>query len=132
MKRVLLIFSAMMIFASWGYAQQRKELKGPEAKNYKPWKDNSEKSIAVYKVNPERLTGPEAKNKKPWDKSPKPAQYMAITTSSQPKLQGPKAKNWKPWYSDQPTKKVYVETTSDETMPEEKKTENGETNHDNP
>ena len=131
MKKLLLLFFACTFFASFSYAQQKSDLKGPKAKNYKPWKDSSKKPLAVFEANPERLTGPQAKNKKPWDRNQSAEQYLAISTSNRSKLKGPKAKNWKPWQSEQPTKKVYVKTDAEKPKQERQGSQEVEMKKDN-
>ncbi|PHN02397.1 hypothetical protein [Flavilitoribacter nigricans] len=93
MKRLLLVLTVSMIFASFGYAQQKNDLRGPQAKNYKSWKYKSEKKAVVAKVSGKKLTGPQAKNKKSLRADE--AEYTAVTSGKRPKVTGPKAKNWK-------------------------------------
>ncbi|UII23164.1 hypothetical protein [Fulvivirga ligni] len=76
-------------------AQERNDLKGPEAKNYKPWKNKSTKKLITYRR--EILQGPDAKNQKPWKKEVN--QYQEVAGRSNHNLQGPRAKNHKPWQS---------------------------------
>lgn len=131
MKRLLLILTVSMIFASFSFAQKKNDLRGPQAKNYKLWKDNSEKSVAVSKVTSKRLTGPQAKNKRLRHKSQESAQYTAVTSSNRPKLTGPKAKNWKLMQSDEPSGKADKKIASDEPKREEEKNRKIEIDNDN-
>ncbi|MDP4681074.1 MAG: hypothetical protein NWS46_12000, partial [Cyclobacteriaceae bacterium] len=79
-------------------AQVTKDLKGPAAKNYKPWKDkNKEASVNVVSIlSKKELKGPEAKNYKPWKDKNNRAPGVKIS-EAKPKLKGPAAKNYKPW-----------------------------------
>lgn len=79
-------------------AQVPKDLKGPAAKNYKPWKDkNKGASVNVVSVSSEKtLKGPEAKNYKPWKNKSTRTSGVKIG-EAKPKLKGPAAKNYKPW-----------------------------------
>lgn len=45
------------------------DLKGPKAKNYKPWEDRgrSQDVVAASTSDREKVTGPKAKNAQPWN-----------------------------------------------------------------
>ncbi|UII25543.1 hypothetical protein LVD15_19860 [Fulvivirga maritima] len=97
--KYLMIMTMMLAF---GYAntaaaqeKERKDLKGPAAKNYKVWKDKSPKT-AMVTVPGDELQGPEAKNHKIWKAEPK-EEAIVVTKSSRNKYMGPKAKNYKLW-----------------------------------
>lgn len=79
-----------------GQERERNELKGPKAKNYKPWKDQARKGTLVVDINGELSKGPKAKNQKLWERD---TQKVELNTDLQPitKPKGPKAKNQKPW-----------------------------------
>lgn len=116
MKRFLLIFTTCMLFTPFVNAQKRNDLTGPRAKNYVPWRNNSEKPAVIYIVKTDRVTGPQAKNKKHWIKSQKPEEreYVNITTSSRHNLKGPRAKNHNPWLAKPHSKKVGAKTSSED------------------
>ena len=78
-------------------AQIPKGLKGPAAKNYKPWKDQDRVTATVVsQADKEQLQGPAAKNYKPWKDEESTGTTVEVV-SSKPKLKGPAAKNHKPW-----------------------------------
>ena len=81
------------------YGQMRSELKGPKAKNYKPWKANKSNTVAVASLDVESVQGPEAKNARVWDSATKVNTSSAIASSDRSTMKGPKAKNRKPWES---------------------------------
>ena len=89
--------SAVLFCVSTGFAQAKKDLKGPKAKNHKVWQDDTQSSAVVFNPNKQRLTGPKAKNQKPWEKYAAKQDYIAVTSSKRQKVTGPRAKNWKPW-----------------------------------
>ena len=75
-------------------------LKGPAAKNYKPWKDKKVQKQEVVMVMKETqpLKGPAAKNAKPWQQKKVLVTTTAdIATNRRLNLKGPAAKNYKPW-----------------------------------
>lgn len=43
MKRTILTLFTLIFFLNFSQAQVNKNLKGPKAKNYKPWKDSSKR-----------------------------------------------------------------------------------------
>jgi len=95
MKSLLIAFVFMTV-ATFSYAQDKSDLKGPAAKNYKPWQNN-EKAKKMYTLEASsKVQGPSAKNKKSWDS--KSINYQEITlVANKPKVTGPKAKNAKAW-----------------------------------
>lgn len=49
-------------------AEVSEKRRGPAAKNYKPWRDDTEtQHLTVTKKKRKNLKGPRAKNRKPWD-----------------------------------------------------------------
>lgn len=94
----LLIAIAFMTVATFSYAQERGDLKGPAAKNYKPWMKKSDAEVKkVYTLKtPSQVKGPAAKNRRIFDRSDKSYQEVNFV-SNRPKVTGPKAKNAKPW-----------------------------------
>ena len=97
MKKQILISTILSLLLVLGLQAQdtsKKPLKGPAAKNYKPWKDANPSTAKVEPIK--RVTGPEAKNKKPWnDAKPSEANVKPMK-----RITGPKAKNKKPWRDD--------------------------------
>jgi hypothetical protein len=96
MKKIALIFVAFLFTAAITNAQESGELKGPAAKNYKPWKHQTKLSPVMLKVNPSEKTGPEFKNDRIWDKD---TDLMAMDKEgkSTERKTGPEAKNRKLW-----------------------------------
>ena len=80
-------------------AQAFKDLQGPAAKNYKPWKDNSKKTTAMVAVTPNDKQGPSFKNAKAWEQDSEKVTLVSNPVSEEREL-GPKAKNRKPWKKD--------------------------------
>ncbi|MEQ6119731.1 hypothetical protein [Reichenbachiella sp. MALMAid0571] len=100
MKKVVLILPAILLFFSIGYGQTRNGLKGPAAKNYKPWKDKnkSHATLVTFDKSDKKLMGPEAKNHKPWENKEKFQSVTLVSTANdKKKLMGPEAKNHKVW-----------------------------------
>ena len=97
-----LVFTLAIILVSFGvFAQNKRELKSPAFKNYKPWLNKNLPTL-VYNVSSEvKLKSPASKNYKPWrDNSEK--KHMPITYgSNRSKLMGPAYKNYKPWRKTQ-------------------------------
>lgn len=94
----LIIAVAFMTVASFSYAQDKGDLKGPAAKNYKPWmkKEKTESKKVFTIASAQKLQGPAAKNKKSWEKDQ--INYNEIELkATKPRVTGPKAKNAKPW-----------------------------------
>lgn len=97
MKSLLFAF-AFLTVATVGFAQNKSDLKGPAAKNYKPWqKSEKAPAIKVYTLETtSKVQGPSAKNKKSWKVEAKDYQETSLV-STKPKVTGPKAKNTKVW-----------------------------------
>ncbi|NRB50547.1 MAG: hypothetical protein HRU41_22955 [Saprospiraceae bacterium] len=96
MKRIITVMG-LLAMVSIVHAQAPRHLKGPAAKNYKPWQDKQQVGkIPVAKITPERLQGPAAKNQKAWEKNRNANYIQASTRSYYAKLKGPKYKNQKP------------------------------------
>ncbi|WP_339925203.1 hypothetical protein [uncultured Cyclobacterium sp.] len=95
MKSLLIAF-AFMTVATFSYAQSNNDLKGPAAKNQKPWQ-NTEKANKIYTLETSsKAQGPSAKNKKSWKSKAKNYQQVTLV-SNKTRLTGPKAKNAKVW-----------------------------------
>ncbi|MDN3686586.1 hypothetical protein [Cyclobacterium jeungdonense] len=94
----IIIAIAFMTVASFSYAQDKSDLKGPAAKNYKPWmkKDKADPKKVYTLSETEKLQGPAAKNKKSWKSDDKNFKEVKLV-STKPRVTGPKAKNAKPW-----------------------------------
>ncbi|UXP31653.1 hypothetical protein N6H18_14990 [Reichenbachiella agarivorans] len=97
--KTLIIAFALTLVASFSFAQTRTDLKGPAAKNYKPWKDKNqtEQAIAMKSEDATRVQGPAAKNQKVWDKENQAEYTEVAVVSGQNDLKGPAAKNYKVW-----------------------------------
>lgn len=98
MKKLSITLCALIFVCAIGQAQSKNDLKGPKAKNYKVWADDSE-TVQVYTVaNQETVKGPEAKNQKPWKAQTAAENKVAIKRDTKKSsLKGPSAKNYKPW-----------------------------------
>jgi hypothetical protein len=96
MKKIALICVAFLFTAAVSNAQESGELKGPAAKNYKPWNHQAKSSTMMLKVNPNEKTGPEFKNDRIWDKDTDLTAMDKEAKSTERKT-GPEAKNRKPW-----------------------------------
>jgi len=98
MKKIIIPIALIMFFALSSEAQSRNQLKGPKAKNYKPWMNKEKSQTAFVVKNVETKQGPEAKNNKVWSDENKNAETLAVNFgSAKTSLKGPKAKNYKPW-----------------------------------
>ncbi len=64
MKRKLLITIAFIFSINFYSFSQSKGMQGPEAKNYKPWRDSKPSATNIIVSRPNTITGPEAKNKR--------------------------------------------------------------------
>lgn len=91
MKRYISAF-LLTIFALGVMASTGNDLKGPEYKNRKPWK-NPKPQTTVYIKTGESVTGPEAKNLRPLER--KTGEEVAVNTVTKEKLTGPAYKNRK-------------------------------------
>jgi hypothetical protein len=77
-------------------AQSHQELKGPAAKNYKPWKQQARTGTLMVKVDETPKKGPAFKNKKRWQSESKKVDIPSDLVVRE-RITGPKAKNRKPW-----------------------------------
>ena len=96
MKQIIATLTLVFFVVLTGYAQDRNTLKGPEAKNYKPWL-NTEQPAPVYQMDVEKLKGPQAKNQLAWTKARVEAPKSEIVLEPREKVMGPAAKNAKRW-----------------------------------
>ena len=101
------------------YGQTEKPLKGPKAKNAKPWMAKKQKTDIAVATNYQRVTGPAAKNAKPWQNNQARSGFTALAASTTPRLTGPAAKNAKPWANVRPDTALAVKK-------QDKKKEEGE------
>lgn len=97
MKGILIAFAFLMV-TFFSYAQDKNDLTGPAAKNYKPWvkKENAEPKKVYTLTETKKLKGPSAKNKKSWKADKKNYKEVEFA-ATKPRVTGPKAKNAKPW-----------------------------------
>lgn len=95
MRFTFLIIAGLLAFN----VSEAQELKGPKAKNYKPWKEQARTGTPVVNADEPAVKGPAFKNKKAWDSQ---ATKVEITPQAGVKenITGPKAKNRKPWKKD--------------------------------
>ncbi len=90
MKKITIIF-ALVLGVGMVYGQSS-NLKGPAAKNYKPWKN--QQKVTLVDTKTDQVQGPQAKNQKIWENNDnQQAVYVATTTRRH--LKGPKAKNYR-------------------------------------
>ncbi|WP_439482834.1 hypothetical protein [Cyclobacterium plantarum] len=80
-------------------AQSLQDLKGPAAKNYKPWKEQARKGTLMVKVDDKKVKGPAFKNKKRF-KGDFEVFKVDAQLAKRERITGPKAKNRKPWKKD--------------------------------
>lgn len=92
--KTLIISTVLSLGCLVSFGQGKGDLKGPAAKNYKPWQDKTAKTTLATKSQTSELSGPEAKNAKAWEI--KETNLVAVkSVANKPK--GPKAKNQKIW-----------------------------------
>jgi hypothetical protein len=99
MKKLLLVLFGFLVITGTGYAQSSSELKGPKAKNTKPWKQNENKTkIFLVGGQQERTIGPRAKNQRNIEEESQVviAQPEMMAPSNRIGTTGPNAKNYKP------------------------------------
>ncbi len=96
MTRFTYLFLAGLLAFNVSEAQ---ELKGPKAKNYKPWKKQAITATLVTKTDESSLKGPAFKNKKNWESQANRAE-VTLQSNTKRQITGPKAKNRKLWKKD--------------------------------
>ena len=96
MKKLWMIGAAILLSVAAANAQQWNELKGPEAKNYKPWKSQARNVTAEVRSDKSEAMGPAYKNQKAWTQTDATTSVDTSLDTSE-KVTGPKAKNKKPW-----------------------------------
>ena len=109
---MILVFAVGMT-----YGQTRTQLKGPKAKNYKPWKADQPASYAIATLDVERAKGPKAKNARVWSDENQVQETGTLATTNRAKLKGPKAKNRNSWEADSPRRRGYLVERIKETEP---------------
>ncbi|UXX77644.1 hypothetical protein N7E81_09710 [Reichenbachiella carrageenanivorans] len=98
MKKLIFTLTVCLAVCAVTQAQSKNDLKGPKAKNYKVWQDDSPSIVVYTDANKEVVKGPEAKNKKVWETSTTNKDKVVIKRDTQrTSLKGPAAKNYKPW-----------------------------------
>lgn len=95
MKKIVLIL-IIFIAAQAGVAAQNLDLKGPAAKNSKPWNNQAKKESVLVSSNIETRQGPSFKNSKAWSEDRNDL-GMFVYIDKKERITGPKAKNSKPW-----------------------------------
>ncbi len=103
MIRFTFILSALFLALNVSYAQSNDNLKGPAAKNQKPWQKQSKDGVILVMVDDKANPGPQHKNAKPWRAD---QTKLGIQTSLvvRERVTGPKAKNQRPWKKENPSK----------------------------
>lgn len=96
MKYLIVILFVLMSTVGSLEAQVPIGLKGPVAKNYKPWMHKKTNVSMVSFPSKKILKGPVAKNYKPLSSKKERGAAVQIGTAK-PKLKAPTAKNYKPW-----------------------------------
>ena len=76
--------------------QTQKGLKGPRAKNFKPWMKETADVVVLKESSLKNLKGPAFKNHKAW-KSDEEQPTQLLATKPRSRVTGPEAKNRKPW-----------------------------------
>ncbi|MEX2591606.1 MAG: hypothetical protein WD426_02445 [Anditalea sp.] len=93
------MLSTFFLAFNVSYAQSHQDLKGPAAKNYKPWKQQARTGALVVRVDEKEVKGPAYKNRKPWQDDANKSEVTSELRVRE-KITGPKAKNKKPWQND--------------------------------
>lgn len=99
MIRFTCMLAACFLAFNVSNAQSHQDLKGPAAKNYKPWKQQARKGTLLVTVDEEKVKGPAYKNKKP-QKGDFEVVEVNADLRKREHVTGPKAKNSKPWKKD--------------------------------
>lgn len=99
MKKLAFAIVALFFAVSFANAQEFQELKGPAAKNYKPWKQQARTGSLIVRTTPVDQQGPEAKNQKVWEQDTE-KEALPVGTEARERVTGPEAKNRRPWRSN--------------------------------
>ncbi|MEP2025539.1 MAG: hypothetical protein ABJH98_04560 [Reichenbachiella sp.] len=98
MKKLIFVFATLFIACTVSQAQSKNDLKGPKAKNYKVWQDDSKSAVVYTDADQTAVKGPEAKNQKVWADATADENKVTIKRDTRKNsLKGPAAKNFKPW-----------------------------------
>lgn len=74
-----LILGGLFLFScSTTFGQSQKILKGPAAKNQKPWQKDQPQNAIYHAAVISKKTGPVSKNQKPWANKVKPGNYRMV------------------------------------------------------
>lgn len=96
MKKLAIAFVLILAVSVASAQSADKPLKGPKAKNYKPWKDTNRTYVTIQTLDQRtKLQGPVAKNQKIWKREESASSVSVTYGSERSKLKGPKAKNFK-------------------------------------
>ncbi len=111
----LIIAIVFLSAATLAGAQGRNDLKGPAAKNFKPWKNDAkvEQTIAMKSHEAEKVQGPVAKNNKVRSEQEALEFREVAVVSEKSSLKGPVAKNTKVWSTDASSISVLVKKDTD-------------------
>ena len=117
MKKITL-FLCLFAMAMVVSAQSSTTMKGPKAKNSKPWiknKADQADAIVLVSLDAPKLKGPAAKNKKAWKKKEGQVyQRVMVTNMPEDLRKGPRFKNRKPWKNASPVNsKIAVDVPRD-------------------
>lgn len=96
MKKFILVLTLFVGAQVSVMAQNPLGLKGPEAKNYKPWKHQAKDNVMLVNIPSEKKQGPANKNAKNW-KSDINTQFLDVDLEYRERETGPKGKNRKVW-----------------------------------
>lgn len=96
MIRFTFMLAAAFLAFNIANAQSHQELKGPAAKNYKPWKEQARTGTLMVKLDATPLKGPAFKNQKKWESEANTVDVPSELVVRE-RITGPKAKNRIPW-----------------------------------
>jgi hypothetical protein len=99
MIRFTLLLAALFLTLNVSHAQSHEDLKGPAAKNYKPWKQQARNGVLLVNMEAADSKGPAYKNEKHRVKNVKKTE-AATNLRKRERITGPKAKNRKAWESE--------------------------------
>ena len=99
MIRFTCMLAAGLLAFNVSNAQSPQNLKGPKAKNYKPWKERARTGAVMVKLDEPALKGPVFKNQKARDSQFNKAE-LETQLKMRDRITGPKAKNKKVWKKD--------------------------------
>lgn len=100
MIRFTFILAVCFLAFNVSNAQSHQDLKGPAAKNYKPWKQQARKGTLLVKVEEQKEKGPAYKNRKHRKVDYEVVEINSDLLNKRKRITGPKAKNRKPWENE--------------------------------